>query len=98
MGRLGRRSGLDLSLLDIADIAVIQRLAPGPVAGLFENQNRLAVMVEGVEVSGRVGGAAPRGAPGRDPRRTALDKTAGGHMPAQSCIGQIVAIGMEPRV
>ena len=98
MRRFCRLADRPLAFVDIADIAVFERLAPGPAAGFLEDKNRLAIMVIGVER--RLGSrrATDRDASGDNPRRPALDKAPRGHAPAQPRIGQILAIGIEPRV
>ena len=98
MGRISRGAERDLLAFGIADITILQRLAPGPVAGCLEHQDRLAVMVEGVERCAGVSGASHRGASHHDPRGPAFGVTAGGHAPAESRIGEIIAIDVEPRV
>src|SRR5437868_287375 len=98
MRRISGGAERDLLAFDIADITVVQRLTPGPVAGFLEYEDRLAVMVEGVERRARVCRAAHRCASHHDPRGPAFDITAGGHAPTQSYIGKIIAIGVEPRV
>src|SRR5579884_1987268 len=83
---------------DIPDIAVDQRLAPGEPRRLLEHQDRFAVVITRDGFAARCRALSHRRPAGDDPPRPARDKPRRGDPPAQSRIGEIVAIGVEPRI
>src|SRR5690349_4522416 len=88
----------DFGYADIADIMVDQRLTPGKPGSLVKDQHLLAVMIKGVDLGLRVRPSTDRGNSRADASRSSLGKALRRDETAQSRIGEIAPIDVEPRV
>ncbi len=98
MGRRGRRADRDIARLDISDVEVEQRLAPRITVGLVEDEQRFAIVIEGVDLGLRRRPMPHCRAPDDDPRCPPRDITRRRDDGAQPLVGEITAKGVEPRV
>src|SRR5205823_5764895 len=83
---------------NIADVVVDEGLAPGESFARFENQHRLAVMIKGQKLRIRCWRLSDGCSPDHHPCWHSLHEARRLDSPAQPCIGEIVAEGVEARI